>query len=67
MESIVKLLFGREAENLAKLFTPDDRANSDMADRARRAGEWCASTPGRGATRTRPIRPRGINRDFPGR
>jgi hypothetical protein len=67
MESIVKLLFGREAEGLAKLFTPDDRAGSEMADRARRAGEWCASTPGRGANRTRQIRPRGINRDFLGR
>jgi len=67
MKSIVKLLFGREAENLAELFAPDDRAGSDMAGRARRAGEWCASTPGRGAVRTRQVRPRGISRDFLGR
>ena len=72
MEPIMKLLFGREAETLVKLFTPDDSAGSDMAgsdmaDRARRAGEWCASTPGRGAIRARQIRPRGINRDFLGR
>ncbi len=67
MESIVKLLFGRETEALAKLFAPEDRAGAEMADRARRAGEWCASTPGRGTSRTRTIRPRGINRDFPGR
>ena len=67
MEPIMKLLFGREAETLVKLFTPDDSAGSDMAGRARRAGEWCASTPGRGAVRTRQVRPRGISRDFLGR
>jgi hypothetical protein len=67
MGSIVKLLFGREAETVARLFTPDDRAGAEMADRSRRAGEWCASTPGSGAARTRQIRPRLTNRDLPGR
>jgi hypothetical protein len=55
MDSIVKLLFGREAGVLAELFMPDDQAGSDMADRARQAGEWCASTPGRGASRMREL------------
>jgi hypothetical protein len=68
MESITKLLFGREAGILAELFTPDDWAGSDMADRARRAGEWCESTPpGRGASRPRPIRRQVISREFLGR
>jgi len=67
MGPIVRLLFGREAGILADLFTPDDRAGSDMADRARQAGEWCASTPGRGASRTRKIRPETVIRDFPRR
>ena len=68
MESIAKLLFGREAGILAELLTPDDQAGADMADRARRAGEWCASTPpGRGASLTRQIRRQVIAREFPGR
>ena len=68
MESIAKLLFGREAGVLTELFMPDDRAGSDMADRARRAGEWCASTPpGRRPGRTRQIRLEPVISEFPGR
>jgi hypothetical protein len=48
MVSLAKLLFGREAGVLAELFGPDDRAGSDLAEQARRAGEWCATTPGHG-------------------
>jgi hypothetical protein len=65
MGSIVKLLFGREAGVLAELFNPDDRAGSDLAERARRSGEWCASTPGRGASPVREIRHQVTARDFP--
>jgi hypothetical protein len=50
MESIVKLLFGREAGLLAEMFAPDHADESDLADRARRAGQWCASTPGHVST-----------------
>jgi hypothetical protein len=67
MEPIVELLFGREAGILAELFTPDDQAGSDMADRVRRAGEWCASTPAGGTSRTRQIRRQVDARDFLGR
>jgi hypothetical protein len=63
MDSIVRLLFGREAGELAELFMPDDQAGSDMADRARRAGEWCGSTPGRGSGRIRELRHQGIAPD----
>jgi hypothetical protein len=67
MGPIARLLFGREAGILAELFLPDEQAGSDLADRARRAGEWCASTPGRGASPARQIRPQSISRDFRGR
>jgi hypothetical protein len=54
MRGIAKLLFGREADIrgaaiLAELFAPGDSDGSGMADRARRAGEWCGTTPGRGS------------------
>jgi hypothetical protein len=48
MGSIVRLLFGREAGVLAEILMPDEQAGPDLAEQARRAGEWCASTPGRG-------------------
>lgn len=48
MGSIVRLLFGREAGVLAEILMPDEQAGSDLAEQVRRAGEWCASTPGRG-------------------
>jgi hypothetical protein len=47
MRGIAKLLFGDDAGRLLGLFD-GDADGFDMADRARRAGEWCGSTPGRG-------------------
>jgi hypothetical protein len=67
MGPIARLLFGREAGSLAELFLPDEQAGSDLAERARRAGEWCASTPGRGTGPARLIRPQAISREFRGR
>jgi hypothetical protein len=48
MGPIARLLFGREAGSLAELLLPDEQAGSELAERARRAGEWCATTPGAG-------------------
>jgi inorganic pyrophosphatase len=47
MESIDRLLFGCVADVLAELLRPDERAGPDLAEQARRAGQWCASTPER--------------------
>jgi hypothetical protein len=47
MRGIAKLLFGDEADRLLGLFGDDE--GFGMAERARRSGEWCASTPGRGS------------------
>jgi hypothetical protein len=47
MRGIAKLLFGEDAGRLMELFG-DDADGFGMADRARRSGEWCGSTPGRG-------------------
>jgi hypothetical protein len=49
MRDIAKLLFGQETGILSELFGPGDGNESGLADQARRAGEWCGSTPGRGA------------------
>jgi hypothetical protein len=49
MRDIAKLLFGDDAGSLLDLFGGGDGDGFGMADRARRAGEWCGSTPGRGA------------------
>jgi hypothetical protein len=67
MGPIARLLFGREAGSLAELFMPDEQAGSDLADRARRAGEWCASTPGRGESPARQSWLQAISRDARGR
>ena len=47
MRGIAKLLFGDDAGKLLDLFDGSDGDGFGMADRARRAGEWCGSTPGR--------------------
>jgi hypothetical protein len=47
MRGIAKLLFGADADGLADLFGGSDADGFGLADRARRAGEWCGSTPGR--------------------
>ena len=54
MRGIARLLFGGEpgkgeAGILAELFAPGDSDGFGMADRARRAGEWCGTTPGGGS------------------
>ncbi len=48
MRGIAKLLFGDDADRLADLLGGDDADGFGMADRARRSGEWCGSTPGSG-------------------
>ena len=45
MRDIARLLFGQEASILSELFGSGDDNGDGMADRARRAGEWCGSTP----------------------
>ena len=71
MRDIAKLLFGRETGILSELFGADEADGFGLADQARRAGEWCGSTPGRGAVDeavrgapgARRIRPRVIIRE----
>jgi hypothetical protein len=48
MRGIAKLLFGEEADRLLGLFDGDGDGFG-LAEQARRSGEWCASTPGRGS------------------
>ncbi len=70
MRDIAKLLFGDDAGRLLGLFSGSDGDGFGMADRARRAGEWCGSTPGsaagaaRGAARPQSIRRQVIIREF---
>jgi len=62
MRDIAKLLFGDDAGALLGRFGGDGDGFG-MAERARRAGEWCGSTPGRGAEAPgAPARPRGTRR-----
>ena len=49
MRDIARLLFGEDAGGLLDLFDGSDGDGFGMADRARRAGEWCGSTPGSGS------------------
>jgi hypothetical protein len=49
MRDIARLLFGDDAGSLHDLFDGADGDGFGMADRARRAGEWCGSTPGGGS------------------
>ncbi len=46
MQGIAKLLFGENAARALEELGGDD--GWGLADRVRRAGEWCGSTPGRG-------------------
>jgi hypothetical protein len=48
MRDIAKLLFGREGDILSGLFAPGESDEFSLAEQARRAGEWCGTTPGRG-------------------
>jgi hypothetical protein len=49
MRDIAKLLFGDDTGKLLDMFSADEGEESGMADRARRSGEWCGTTPGRGS------------------
>jgi hypothetical protein len=61
MRTIASLLFGRDAGELVDLITGEGSITGDggilgegggereAADRVQRSGEWCGSTPGRGA------------------
>jgi hypothetical protein len=72
MRGIAKLLFGDDADTLLGLFGEGDGDGFGMADRARRAGEWCGSTPGSdsaadavlGAARPHGMRRQVITREF---
>jgi hypothetical protein len=75
MRDIAKLLFGDDDGNgdgsLLDVFGGSDADGFGLADRARRAGEWCGSTPGSGpagdAGRGRPrvgLGPEDIIREF---
>ena len=48
MRDIARLLFGDDAGKVLGFFGGGDGDGFGMAERARRAGEWCGSTPGRG-------------------
>jgi hypothetical protein len=55
MRDIARLLFGDDAGGLLDLFDGSDGDGFGMADRARRAGEWCGSTPGSGSAAPTPV------------
>ena len=69
MRDIAKLLFGEDADKLFGLFREGD-GDDTAAERARRSGEWCGTTPGRGSVEgvvRRAARPRGGRRQAPSR
>ena len=45
MRGIAKLLLGRESSELDDLFAPGEGDVFGLAEQARRAGDWCGSTP----------------------
>jgi hypothetical protein len=67
MRDVIRILFGREEGILSELFGGDEADGFGMADRARRAGEWCGTTPGSRSGAGRPGRagaPRGVPRQI---
>jgi hypothetical protein len=48
MRGIAKLLFGDDAGRVLDLLAGHDDG-FELAERARRSGEWCGTTPGRGS------------------
>ena len=65
MRGIAKLLFGDESDRLLGLF--GDGEGFGLAEQARRSGEWCASTPGRGSAADAargPAREHGLRREI---
>jgi hypothetical protein len=69
MRGIAKLLFGDDADRLLGLFGEGGGDGFDLAERARRSGEWCGSTPpGRGGPVARAPRAAADRKPgFPGR
>ncbi len=51
MRDLAELLFGRDGSRLLRQVLGDSSGDREMADRARRSGEWCGSTPGSGSAR----------------
>lgn len=49
MPGIARLLLGDGADRLLGLLTGEGGGEAEAAERARRSGEWCGSTPGHGA------------------
>jgi hypothetical protein len=49
MRTIASLLSGDGAGELLDLITGEGDGDNAAADRVRRSGEWCGSTPGRGS------------------
>jgi len=50
MRGIAKLLFGEDAGKVLDLFGGgSDGDGFGLAEQARRSGEWCGTTPGRGS------------------
>jgi hypothetical protein len=62
MRTIASLLFGRDAEGLIDLIAGEGGGEREAADRARRSGEWCGSTPGRQSADRSTAWPRGDGR-----
>ncbi len=62
MRTIASLLFGRDAEGLIDLIAGESGGEREAADRARRSGEWCGSTPGRESADRSAAWPRGDRR-----
>lgn len=48
MLGIARLLLGDSVDRALELFGAGDE-EAGLAERARRSGEWCGSTPGRGS------------------
>lgn len=66
MRTIASLLFGDGAGELLDLITGESGIEGEgdraAADRVRRSGEWCGSTPGRGSVERGVAWPRGDRR-----
>lgn len=63
MRDLAKLLFGDDAGKVPGLFGPGEDDESGMAERVRRSGEWCGTTPGHGSAAAavkRAVRPRRV-------
>jgi hypothetical protein len=71
MRGIAKLLFGDGEDGLLGRLGGSDGDGFGLAERARRSGEWCGSTPG-GRPDAGPVWPSGtrhqeISREFHGK